>query len=556
MQALTFTDSLQGLRGEAPKLWRSEHVPVRNAGEGAWVIGHVFDEYGQKPMESARNTSFSHVDDHNFIRQYWGAYLVVRYNRPSSKWFGFTDPSGHLPVYRNVFGRHVILTSHPRLFEHIGGQKATLNITAVGKHLLYPDIRQKGTCLEDIDELAPGSLMDLSKPQAASTPLWNPASFLPRGAPPSFDDACAELRHRARTVLMAWSRTLGPLSVAVSGGVDSSFICGALVEAGADFGCITLATSDASGDERAYAGLLASWINRPLVERMYQPECFSPHASASAQLPRPTRRFFLTEVDRLLNEGAKELGAEWVLDGNGGDNLFCFLHSAEPAADHIRCRGLDWAAARTILNMCQITGLDLPAMSLAVLRKLVTPARPIEFTPNDSLLRPMMSFDNPLETLVGWQHLDVGRHHGKHNHMRLIMAAQNHIHPLTCDNSRFSPLISKPILEWCLSVPTWIWAHGGINRAPARTAFESFLPVEVQCRVSKAGPDSFIRQAFSLNRQKIRELLLDGILAQHGMLDLPRIENAVSARSDDPGELIYRLLDLAEVENWARSWSQ
>lgn len=50
-------------------------------------------------------------------------------------------------------------------------------------------------------------------------------------------------------------------------------------------------------------------------------------------------------------------------------------------------------------------------------------------------------------------------------------------------------------------------------------------------------------------------LLIEGGLARHRIIDLPAVERAFETRSDDRGDVIYRLLDLAEAENWARSWS-
>ena len=95
---------------------------------------------------------------------------------------------------------------------------------------------------------------------------------------------------------------------------------------------------------------------------------------------------------------------------------------------------------------------------------------------------------------------------------------------------------------------------GGQNRALARAAFADLLPRSVLNRMSKAGPDSFIRGAFDRHRAVLRDLLLDGLLAKQGVIDRAAVEQAFTLETARRGSLVYRLLDLVEAENWSRSW--
>jgi len=67
--------------------------------------------------------------------------------------------------------------------------------------------------------------------------------------------------------------------------------------------------------------------------------------------------------------------------------------------------------------------------------------------------------------------------------------------------------------------------------------------------------DSFIRRAFDCHRAAIRDLLLGGVLESSGLLDRPSLEEALCTDIAYSGSIVYRLLDLAEAENWARSWA-
>ncbi|MGK4422636.1 asparagine synthase-related protein, partial [Klebsiella pneumoniae] len=55
-----------------------------------------------------------------------------------------------------------------------------------------------------------------------------------------------------------------------------------------------------------------------------------------------------------------------------------------------------------------------------------------------------------------------------------------------------SPLLSQPLVETCLGVPSWLWFEGGRNRVVARRAFAGDLPADVIWRRSKGTPDSFV----------------------------------------------------------------
>mgnify|MGYP000203354070 FL=1 len=178
------------------------------------------------------------------------------------------------------------------------------------------------------------------------------------------------------------------------------------------------------------------------------------------------------------------------------------------------------------------------------------------WAPDSRLLADAAILEDSPVPLTPWHRLSTWRHPGKHDHLALIMRAQHHVHGFGPGPARFSPLMSQPLLEFCLGVPTWTWVTGGQNRALARAAFADLLPRSVLDRTSKAGPDSFIRSAFDRHRAVLRDLLLDGQLAEQGVIDRAAVEQAFTLETSRRGSLVYRLLDLVEAENWSRSWER
>ncbi len=486
------------------------------------------------------------------IKECWGTYLAVL---ADSHAIGLLpDPGGLLPVFSRMTATHLLVASHVRLLFAADGTKPLIDFAALGEFLARPELRTTSTCLVGVGELRPGCLTFLRDGALSERQVWRAADFLPCGRSPGVALAAEELRQEAMSVMEGWHRLLGPPVVAVSGGVDSSLICGALAARGLPFSCVTLATRDPGGDERVAARQLAAHFGVTLHEDVYAPEDFDPFRSASTGLPRPSRKSFLTRVDIMLARAGEQSGAASIWDGNGGDNLFCYLHSAAPVVDRLMTEGLFSRWPETLLDMCGVTGSDLGEMARATLRRLVRhpgfPAWPADTRLTTADARTLAA----LSPITCWNSEQVAGHGGKLDHLALIMRAQLHCHGPASPAERHSPLMSQPLLELCLKLPTWLWCHGSINRALARMAFARELPRVLHRRTSKAGPDSFLRALFDRNRRTFRELLAGGVLDEAGLIDMAAIDEALQTDRNRADPIVYRVLDLVEAENWAREW--
>ncbi len=537
----------------AATLWIAERTPTLSLGENGLVLGILFDSATfrradrETCVEALAATAKGAARE--LLAGFWGAYLAMIREPGEGSLALLADPSGLLPVYRLTRSRDVVLTTDPALLD------VAPSYRDIGSHLLRPELRHRRTCLTGVDELPPGSLLSLDAPDEAPRQIWQANRFVPDGSVRTFDSATQELRALSSAVLGSWAGVLGQVGVAASGGVDSSLVCAALSDAGARFDCITVATADPSGDERRHARSVARQLGVRCVEREFDDALFDPCQSASRGLARPSRRSFLAMLDALLDDARAELGAGVVMDGNNGDNLFCFLHSSTPVVDRFRAEGVGRGLGRTLVDMCQLTGCSVPTMLAASARRLAGRARRDPWPADTRLLARDVAHAGA-EALTPWLDGCSDTRSGAHDHLALLMHAQNHVHGITGPLARFSPLASQPLVEFCLGVPSWLWAHGGRNRALARAAFADRLPPEVVARTSKAGPDSFIRIAFARNREAIGEHLQGGLLAAHGLLDRAALDSALRVDEFGSGVLVDRILDLLEAENWARSWSR
>src|SRR3546814_18425449 len=71
------------------------------------------------------------------------------------------------------------------------------------------------------------------------------------------------------------------------------------------------------------------------------------------------------------------------------------------------------------------------------------------------------------------------------------------LYPRSTAAPQITPLLSQPIVELCLSIPTWQWVRGGRDRAVARAAVADLLPALIAQRRTKGGPTGFLRRVFN-----------------------------------------------------------
>lgn len=557
-RSLSMVGYREGVRTLAPAIWHDGGTRTFDLGNRGVVLGTLFSRsdfrmVGKDDLLSLAGRSAT-ATAHSLVTSCWGGYLAVLRDSAGSRWKVLRDPSGHLPVYRLAAREHVYLSTDPELLSEAQGQPLRVSFEAVRSHLLRPQLRTRSTCLDGLDELVPGTLTDPVHGADPGMAIWHETDFLPRESSPGFDEAAGRLRELSTSVMGAWSSCFGQTAVAASGGVDSSFICAALARNGAPFDCVTVTTGDPSGDERRHARRLADSLGVACAEKTFEAALFNPASPASAGLPSPARRSFVGVLDRLLDQARCQGGATVVLDGNGGDNLFCFLHSAAPVVDRWRAEGPGFGVMNTFIDMCRITGCSVPTMARAAWHR-ASIRQPVDHWLPDPCLLVAGNMHDDYRALTPWTARFEGRRSGKHDHLALIMRSQNHIHGLTTPVERFSPLASQPIVEFCLGIPSWTWARGGINRALARAASAGDIPPSLLARTSKAGPDSFLHEAFATHRTAIAERLLHGLLAAHGVIDCLAVRQAIDLDQFRQGAIVGRVLDLLEAENWCRSWS-
>jgi asparagine synthase (glutamine-hydrolysing) len=529
--------------GAGLRLFASPDLPVRTlAGANGWVIGHLFGGAGAR-APAMLDVEFSPDGVKRMVKRFWGAYVALFSD--SRQAHLIRDPSGGLACYHARIDGRRYLTSMPDLLVDCALIRPQIEWAEVARSLAHHSARLAQTAIRGMDELRPGGMLTIAERETRHNVIWNAWEYA-LAKPPG--EPAEALRSCLCTTLEAWGRSFRRPLVEISGGLDSAIVAAGLSQASGSASLITFAAAPGDPDETLYASAIAEHLGLELAIVEPRIEDVDLTRSLSADLPRPNARAFTQSADGQSLEHARAIGADAFASGGGGDDIFCYLRTVLPAIDRMRVEGIV-AMLSSAMDIATMNHSTLWEALYRIARRLIrrrpgTSQVDLRFLSQDARAE---------ESSPGGQ--TGGPCPGKSEHVSSILSIHNYLegHARAGFAPILSPLLSQPIVECCLSIPTWHWCEGGRNRAVARRAFSGLLPPIILERRSKGHFDGFCGALFDRNRDLVRSILLDGHLAAQGLLDCKAIEAALRSPFP-PADNVSRLLALIDVESWTASW--
>lgn len=520
------------------------------------VLGRLFRQGDRVPviaLDAGAAERILTTRGRALIGGYWGGYIAFLTGAGGP--IAVRAPLGDLPCYHVPYAGGVALASDIALLVAAGLFRPMIDDAALARHLAAEDVRRAETCLTGLSELQGGNRLHVAAGRPAVETLWTPWTFAARERQiRNREDAVSRVRGAAQHCVGASAAGFKRIALKLSGGLDSSIVAACLAEAGQAFTCVTLTTDNPAGDERDYAARVASHLGAPLIVRPRRLTDVILTRSEAARLPRPTARSFAQASTRVMHAVAAETGADAVMDGGGGDNVFCSLQSVRPIVDCLidGTPGCFWPSVRSI---AELTETGMPEVAWRAWRAQWRRRIAIAFPADLRFLSSAAQADAEGALAHPWLTPPPGALPGKAAHISVVMTAQNVVEGFDVEDRlpTVSPLIAQPLVEACLQVPSWYWFAQGRNRAIARRGFAGLLPREIVERRSKGSPDSFIIEIHDAHRPLIRSMLLGGVLASRGLLDTELLAQVLDNRGPVTGHDFFRIMRLVDVEAWVRA---
>lgn len=485
----------------------------------------------------------------------WGGYVAIIRDYHDQRIYVLRDPSGNLPSYYHTFAGVTLIASDVDGLLQAGMAPPQIDWEFLARHFLAPDLRCRRTGLSGVFDLQPGFRLTVaSDGTSTETALWSPSSFALR-RPATSEDAAQKLREVVEGCVGAWGTAFPRILLSLSGGFDSSVIAAALSRQTMPWSCQTMATDEPEGDERPFAHLVAERYGVPLSACFHRLEDIDVARAETAYLPRPNAHTFGQSQRLMQRQEGATLGAGAFFQGLGGDNVFCFSTSAAPLLDRLLSEGPSPGSWDTLCDVCQLTGASVWEVGASTLRMAMTLQRPrwrqsTRFLTKYAVGAGQFDFDHP------WQNPKARLPPGRRAHIAKLLMIFGTVAGFSRPDSPdlVAPLLSQPVVEYCLGVSSWEWVRGGRDRALARRAFADNLPLEIVRRRTKGNPDRFAFEVAEHYRDAFRHHLLGGLLVEHRLIDRDALAKYLDAEGPLTRPDHLRLQMLAEAESWVRHW--
>ncbi len=493
------------------------------------------------------------------VQAYWGRYVAVVVDRADAVRV-VRDPMGYVRCFGFTHGGVHAYFSNMEDCLHLKRPPFSVNWEYIASHVVSPENHSLETGFNEVHKLRPAECATIDGNRIERSYLWDPVAIAATSEPRQGFELIRAVRATTAQCISSWAACHGSIVHRLSGGLDSSVVLGCLRHAPTqpDITCLNYYSAGSNSDERTYARMAAEHAGLPLTE-------LKRNAAVDLAMllkARPSARPFLScgyvDVPRAEAEFASQRHATAYFTGGGGDQLFYQSPALPAAADFARVHGLQPRLMSVALDIAQMTGLTVwsvlrTAIIDGVMRRKWTPFADLEryrtLVPQEVIARP------GLRNVLLHDSLSKanGTPPGKLWHVRMVMAPQDYENPFAepSDPEETEPLLaSQPLVEACLRIPTFVHVKHGWDRSIARRAFVAEVPRTILRRRSKGGMEEYAREMLSRNSVFVRELLLDGQLVKHGLLDRRRLELVLTSTPNRYPTAMGEILEHVSTEAW------
>jgi asparagine synthase (glutamine-hydrolysing) len=548
---------------------RPSSITTPLSDRGGVVFGRLFDRDGAAVparLDEAESAKVIITRGGRLLDCYWGRYVAAIRDPADGAVRVLRDPSGTLPCFLTTYRGVTLIFSDIEDCVALQVMRFSVNWAYVAAFVPYSSLQIRDTGLLGVSELQPGEAVRISRGVLERSLVWNPFEVAKRQSLQDHDDAVIALHRTVRSCVHAWASVYPVILHNLSGGLDSSIVLSCLRDAPSRpaLACINYFSTGRNEDERKYARLVARQSQVELIE---QPLAFEQVMLAKLfeirRTPRPWFYMYDLEHGPLESRLAASRGITGIFSGSGGDALF-FQNRADLAvADHVFDHPFSLSLPRVALDAARVARVSMwpllrAALGLRFARRRWTPLA--EAGRSRSLIRPdVIEAVRRSQTLqhpwfeqadgalpgVAWKVMSLSvppAFYDSFNHETMP--------------ERVVPLMSQPLIELCLRIPTYVAIAGGYDRSVARNAFASDVPMEIIRRRAKGGVSRHNTNVLDANLGLIREVLLDGRLVREGLLDREWLEIYLS-RETSPADFEYHeiLHQHLCTEVWLQRWN-
>jgi asparagine synthase (glutamine-hydrolysing) len=543
-------------------------------GSGA-VFGRIFNrEIGD--TASALRVAFDYGESSQIVKsggrrlieRYWGRYVGLVQDAVTGETWILRDPSGGMPCLMAHYQGVNLVFSDMEDCVDLGLMQFSVSWHYIRGMLGQPGLQTRDTAIKEVSEVQLGERVRFSGNTLRRSLEWNPFAIAATDPIQDTETAVAELRNTTRACIHAWAACYSGIVHNLSGGLDSSIVLSCLKNAPSHprITCLHYYGTGPDEDERKYARLMANHSKAELIE--HQLDVREARLDRIRELRMSARPwYYMYDLEHGEFEGqlATEREAHALFSGSGGDGVFFQAHADLAVTDYLFDHGPGRDLLRVAVDAARISRKSIWPLLYKAIRSrfrrsswhsIVTTGQPGRKLVNQDVLRAATrdkSMENPWFTRSAIRDVPPG----------VLWHALTVAVPPAYYNSfsdgpypeRTMPLLSQPLVELCLRIPTYVLIKSGMDRSTARRAFAPDLPPEIIKRRNKGRIDQHLRNVMDANLDFVRDFILNGRLVKEGLLDRKNLELYLT-RDRSPADFEYSeiLQQHLCTEAWLSRW--
>ncbi len=516
-------------------------------------------------FDRQETTKIRDTKGRRLIDNYWGRYVAILTKSGGSGARVLRDPTGAMPCLLTKFEGIDIVCSNIEDCATIGLVNNTINWDHIVAYLWFHRLVTKDTGLDGVSQVQAGECVTVGTDRTESTYYWRPDRIHDVRILEDRQQAILELRNTVQHCIGTWGACYDNILHELSGGLDSAVVLASLSGAPnrTNIVCENFFTQSREGDERVFAQQAADQAGVELITTpMQAPEQVLEGILDYTKVASPTRtHLVLGNMNMITRERlAKARGIDAMFSGQGGDHFFQQESTALIAAEYAWRHGIRPGILSAIADTSRFTRQSVWSVMTTTLTAGLLRRREEAYDKSSmaTLLfseatRDVLDLDN-----IRHPWIESAKHlPGAKVRQILNTVDSQNFYNFPCQYADVvHPLISQPIIELCLQIPSYVLTYGGIDRALVRDAFSELVPPEIARRTVKGATTNFVNRMLTQNLPFLREFLLEGNLLREGVLDREKTETALteSGLVRNP-HLLFPIINAIRAETWLRAWS-
>jgi asparagine synthase (glutamine-hydrolysing) len=309
------------------------HQPIYNEDRTIAVIcnGELYDypqlrreliRQGHRFSSSSDSELLVHLyeqHDTAFLNHLNGEFAFILWDGRQQRVIAGRDPCGIKPLYYHATSREVLLCSEAKgilALDRVDRRLSPRYLTgpALGIYL------DNASAFEGVQSLRPGHYLVVEQARQRECEYYRQQFRVNESM--SFADATAAIRDRLTTAVRRRLAADVPVNAYLSGGIDSSIICGLMARAGAKPTCFNVGFPDSPYDESSKARAVASHFGLGFETIPCNQELIAENIAKAVYCTEMPLNNYNAIAKMILSGHVRANGQKVCLTGEGADELF------------------------------------------------------------------------------------------------------------------------------------------------------------------------------------------------------------------------------------------